>query len=67
MTVLIVLFNFTALGDYWSGPPAGPEQFMATNFSDAGSIDGITRGICDGDYKYTVSSSGIIQYGKIYS
>ena len=40
---------------------------MATNFSDAGSIDGITRGICDGDYKYTVSYSGIIQYGKIYS
>jgi hypothetical protein len=60
-----IFCRFTyALGDF--GRPDGPEQYMATNFSDAGSIDGITRGICDGDYKYTVSSSGIIQYGKIY-
>ena len=44
-----------------------PSQFdMPTSFYDRGSIDGTARGICDGDNKYTVSSSGIIQYGKIY-
>ena len=38
---------------------------MATSFVYDGSIDGITRDICDGNYKYSVSSSGIIKYRKI--
>lgn len=50
------------------GPPGGPpppsHYNMATSFVDRGSIDGLTRGICDGDYKYNVSSSGILQSGN---
>ncbi|CBY08212.1 unnamed protein product [Oikopleura dioica] len=43
--------------------PGGPPGLynMATSFVDQGSIDGLALGICDGNFKYNVTTSGIIQ------
>jgi hypothetical protein len=59
-TIIWFLGSAGYLDGQAGGPPTG-EYNMATSFNDAGSIDGITRGICDGNYKYSVSSSGILQ------
>jgi hypothetical protein len=64
-TIIWFLGSAGYLDGQSGGPPTG-EYNMATSFNDAGSIDGITRGICDGNYKYSVSSSGILQYAKFY-
>jgi hypothetical protein len=74
---VFILIWFLGWAGYLDGQPGGlgepgepgvpQRQYnMATSFNDRGSIDGITRGICDGNYKYSVSSSGIIQYGEIH-
>ena len=47
------------------GPGGPPGQYnIATSFVDQGSIDGLTIGICDGNFKYNVTTSGIIEYAK---
>ncbi|CBY10839.1 unnamed protein product [Oikopleura dioica] len=37
------------------------EYSMATSFVDGGALDSLKLGICDGNFKYTISSSGIIE------
>jgi len=52
---------------YGPGGPGGPGQYnLATTFVDQGSIDGLILGICDGNFIYNVTTSGIIEYAQTF-
>jgi len=59
----VLMITTVILANNAIGVPDGPpgQYNMATSFVDQGSIDGLTVGICDGNFKYNVTTSGIIQ------
>jgi len=60
--IIIAVIASSGALDGPDGPYGPPGQYnMATSFVDQGSIDGLTLGICDGNFKYNVTTSGIIQ------
>jgi len=60
--IIIAVIASSGALDGPNGPGGPPGQYnMATSFVDQGSIDGLTLGICDGNFKYNVTTSGIIQ------
>ncbi|CBY15864.1 unnamed protein product [Oikopleura dioica] len=56
VVMIAVMFVILSINGVFAG-----QYNMATSFVDQGSIDGLTVGICDGNFKYDVSSSGIIE------
>ncbi|CBY10919.1 unnamed protein product [Oikopleura dioica] len=66
-STLLIAYDSGALdgsnGPYGPVGPGGPpgQDNLATTFVDQGSIDGLILGICDGNFIYNVTTSGIIE------